>query len=76
VAGSLDGRARRVRRLEATTEGSDRCPECGNGPDDDRCPCEIMFVGPDDALPDEWCGTCGRALSLTINWGDSGPETL
>jgi hypothetical protein len=32
-------------------------------------------VDPDDTTPDEWCETCGRALSLTINmdWGDSGP---
>jgi hypothetical protein len=66
---------RRVAQLEATTEGSDRCPECGNGPEDDKRPCEIVFVDPDEAPPDEWCETCGRALSLTINmdWGDSGP---
>ena len=57
---------RRVARLEATTDGDDRCPECGNTPDDDKRPYEIVFVDPGDAPPDEWCETCGRALSLTI----------
>ena len=64
---------RRVAQLEATTEGGDRCPECGNGPDDDKRPCEVVFVDHDDVPPDEWCETCGRALSLTIDWGDSAP---
>jgi hypothetical protein len=66
---------RRVTRLEEATDGGGRCPECGNGPDDDKRPYEIVFVDPDDTTPDEWCETCGRALSLTINmdWGDSGP---
>ena len=27
---------RRVAQLEATTEGGDRCPGCGNGPEDDK----------------------------------------
>jgi len=57
---------RRVAALEATTGGGDRCPECGNGPEDDRLPYEVVFVDPGDAPPDEWCGTCGRALALTI----------
>jgi hypothetical protein len=61
---------RRVERLEATTDGDDRCPECGNGPEDDKRPYEIVFVDPDDHTPDEWCETCGRALALTIGWGD------
>jgi hypothetical protein len=62
---------RRVARLEAATEGGGRCPECGNGPDDDKLPYKIVFVDPGDAPPDEWCQTCGRALSLTIHmdWG-------
>lgn len=62
---------RRVARLEAATEGGGRCPECGNGADDDKLPYEIVFVDPGDAPPDEWCRTCGRALSLTIHmdWG-------
>ena len=37
---------RRVARLETTTDAGDRCPECGNGPDDDKRPYEIVFVGP------------------------------
>jgi hypothetical protein len=57
---------RRVAALEESAGGGDRCPECGNGPDDDKRPYEIVFVDPGDAPPDEWCGTCGRALSLTI----------
>jgi hypothetical protein len=66
---------RRVARLEATTDGGDRCPECDNGPEDDKRPHEIVFVDPGDAPPDEWCDTCGRALSLSIHmdWGDSPP---
>jgi hypothetical protein len=66
---------RRVARLETTTDAGDRCPECGNGPDDDKRPYEVVFVDPGEAPPEEWCGTCGRALSLTIHmdWGDSGP---
>ena len=65
---------RRVTRLEATTDGGGRCPACGMGPEDDKRPYEIVFVDPDDdTRPDEWCETCGRALSLTIHmdWGDS-----
>jgi hypothetical protein len=59
---------RRVARLEATTDGGGKCPECG-GPDDR--PPRIVFVDPGDAKPDEWCGTCGRALATTVflNWG-------
>jgi hypothetical protein len=57
---------RRVARLEKSAGGGDRCPECGNTPDDDKRPYEIVFVDPSDALPEEWCETCGRALSLTI----------
>jgi hypothetical protein len=66
---------RRVTRLEEATDGGGRCPECSNGPDDDKHSYEIVFVDPDDTTPDEWCETCGRALSLTIHmdWGDSGP---
>lgn len=61
---------RRVAQLEATTDGGDKCPECGNGPEDDKRPYEIVFV--DEAPPDEYCGTCGRALAITIymDWGD------
>jgi hypothetical protein len=64
---------RRVARLEESAGGGGECPECGLGPDDDRRPYEIVFVDPEDHTPDEWCETCGRALSLTINmdWGDS-----
>ena len=64
---------RRVARLEEMIDAGERCPECGNGPDDDKRPYEIVFVDPGDAPPDEWCATCGRALSLTItmDWGDS-----
>jgi hypothetical protein len=64
---------RRVTQLEETTEGGGRCPECGNGPDDDKRPYEVVFVDLGDAPPDEWCQMCGRALSLSITvvWGDS-----
>jgi hypothetical protein len=64
---------RRVARLEETVHGRDWCPECGNGPDDDKRPYEVVFVDPGDAPPDEWCQMCGRALSLTIHmdWGGS-----
>ena len=62
---------RRVRQLEATTGGGNRCPECGNGPDDDNRPHEIVFVDPGDAPPDEWCPACGRPIAITIHmdWG-------
>jgi hypothetical protein len=64
MAGSIE---RRVAALEASAGGSGRCPECGNGPDDDKRPYEIVFVDPGDASRDEWCQTCGQALSLTIH---------
>jgi len=50
---------RRVAALEATTGGGNRCPECGNGPDDDDRPSSIVFVDPDKAPPDVWCSECG-----------------
>jgi hypothetical protein len=64
---------RRLTVVEESTGGSSGCPECGNGPDDDKRPYEIAFVDPCDTTPDEWCETCGRALSLTIHmdWGGS-----
>ncbi len=55
----------RIRALESAPGGGN-CPECGNGPDDDKRAYEIVFVNPGEAPPDEWCGTCSRALSLTI----------
>jgi uncharacterized OB-fold protein len=63
---------RRVRQLEATTGGGNRCPECGNGPDDDNRPHEIVFVDPDKAPPDEWCPACGRPIAITIHMGWGG----
>jgi hypothetical protein len=63
---------RRVAQLEEATDGGSRCPECG-GSDGDGDTYEIVFVDPGDTTPDEWCETCGRALSITIHmdWGDS-----
>jgi hypothetical protein len=65
---------RRLTALEESAGGSSECPECGNGPEDDKRPPVVEFVDPGSAPPDEWCETCGRALSLTItmDWGDSG----
>lgn len=61
---------RRVTRLEATTDGGDRCLECGGGDGDTY---EIVFVDPGEGPPDEWCQTCGRALSITIHMDWEGP---
>jgi hypothetical protein len=60
---------RRVARLEESVGGGDRCPECGSGPDDERT-YEVVFVDPGEAPHDEYCGTCGCALSLsiTLHW--------
>jgi ribosomal protein L37AE/L43A len=63
---------RRVAQLEATTGGGNRCPECGNGPDDDNRPRRIVFVDPDKAPPDEWCPACGRPIAITIHMGWGG----
>jgi hypothetical protein len=62
----------RLTALEESASGSSECLECGNGPDDGDT-YEIVFVEPGDTTPDEWCQTCGRALSLTIHmdWGGS-----
>ena len=60
---------RRVERLEATTEGGDRCLVCGNGPDNDKS-YEVVF---DDEMPDdlkETCPECGRELITTIYFED------
>jgi hypothetical protein len=57
---------RRVAQLEATTDGGGKCPECGNGPEDDKRPPVVEFVDSDDAPPDEWCGACGRALHINV----------
>jgi hypothetical protein len=64
---------RRLAALETASGGDDRCPECDDGPEDDKQPYEIVFVDPDEALPEEWCKTCGRALSLTITMDWEGP---
>jgi hypothetical protein len=63
----------RVAALETNTGEGGKCPECGNGPEDDKRSHEIVFVDPGEAPPDEWCPACGRALSLTIHmdWGGS-----
>jgi len=36
---------RRLSALEVPSDTGDRCPVCGNGPDDKR-PYEIVFMGP------------------------------
>ncbi len=78
--GSLGGRGRKVERLEAASSGGGgECPECGNGPDDDKRPREIVFVDPGgpETRPDEWCPACGRALHININmsWDPEAVET-
>jgi len=60
---------RRVSALEESAGGSGECPECGNGPDDDK-PYEVVF---DDEMPDdleENCPECGRELITTIYFED------
>ncbi len=56
----------RVRRIEAATSGGGKCPECGSGPDD-KLPYEVVFVDPGEAPPNEYCGTCGRVLAITVH---------
>jgi hypothetical protein len=58
---------RRVARLETATDGGDRCPECGFDDDHSKIRHEVVFMDPDEATPDEWCGTCGRQLICTIH---------
>ena len=64
---------RRVSRLEESTGGGGKCPECGWGGDD---------FGPDDTYEVEWidpgraedreefCEVCGRQLAYVITWED------
>lgn len=61
---------RRVAALEESTAGG--CPECGFDGDHSKIRHEVVFVDIGAPTPpDEYCGTCGRALSVTIalDWG-------
>ncbi len=62
---------KRIEALETSSGEGGECPVCGNGPDDDDRPHEIVFVDPGDAPPDEWCPACGRPIAITIHmdWG-------
>jgi hypothetical protein len=65
---------RRVARLEATTDGRDRCPGCGWDGNPSKVEYVVEWQDPDDPTePDEFCETCGRQLTCTIHmdWGGS-----
>jgi hypothetical protein len=65
---------RRVTRLEATTDGGGRCPECGWDGDASKVEYVVEWQDPDvPTEPDEFCETCGRELTCTIHmyWGGS-----
>jgi hypothetical protein len=67
---------KRVTRLEATTGGGGRCPECGWDGDPSKVQYVVEWQDPDGSTePDEFCETCGRQLTCTIHmdWGDSRP---
>jgi hypothetical protein len=72
VAGSLDGRARRVRRLENGSAGP--CEECGF--DGDWSNVEIVvewydgeeeYTGPEDTT---YCDLCGEPTETVVVWDD------
>ena len=65
---------RRVARLEETTYGGDRCPECGGDGDPSNIEYMVEWQDADaPAEPDEFCETCGFQLTCTIHmdWGGS-----
>jgi hypothetical protein len=65
---------RRVTRLEATTVGGGKCPECGWDGDPSKVEYVVEWQDPDGPTePDEFCETCGRQLTCTIHmdWGGS-----
>lgn len=66
MAGSLDGRSRRVRRLEDSRGAP--CQECGFG----LGPLEYQVVwhDHDESAEPKWCGACGRQYEFVVAWGD------
>jgi hypothetical protein len=65
---------RRVTRLEATTDGGGKCPQCGWDRDPSKVEYVVEWQDPDGPTePDEFCETCGRQLTCTIHmdWGGS-----
>jgi hypothetical protein len=65
---------KRVTRLEETTEGGDRCPECGWDGDPKKTEYAVEWQKADSPTePDEFCETCGCQLTYTVDviWDDS-----
>lgn len=74
MAGSLGGRTRRVRRLEATTGGGDRCPECGFDGNYRNASIVVewydeegTYDGPEETV---YCETCGEPTDIVVTWQD------
>ena len=71
MAGSLDGRARRVSRLEDGRQVP--CEECGfEGAWSDV---EVVWVDPGASDPADLkrCGTCDTQLEYIVTWADIPP---
>jgi len=66
MAGSLDGRSRRVRRLE--DGGAAPCGECGFGVG--PLEYEVLWYDHDESAEPRWCGACGRQYEFVVAWGD------
>jgi hypothetical protein len=72
---SLNGRAKRVRRLErAIRPEEELCPECGGRPGGLPGPYdtfEIDFVGEDEEMPEDvYCETCGELIIGVLRFED------
>jgi hypothetical protein len=66
MAGSLDGRSRRVRRLEDGRGAP--CGECGFGVG--PLEYEVLWYDHDEPAEPKWCGACGRQYEFVVTWGD------
>jgi hypothetical protein len=84
VAGSLNGRAKRVRYLEEeVVRGSEACPECGlslSGGYSDKDTFAVVFdddfEGSEsgaEEIPEEdaYCEECGQAIYIVIRFPDN-----
>lgn len=62
----------RVKHLETSAGGGNRCPECGFDGDYSKLKISTSWA-PSSSEPtkNRYCSTCGRPTHVVITWGDA-----